>query len=107
NAGAGLFFIKSIAKITRSYFVIYSGSAEYSLLKYDKRVKSPRLYADPNRDPHSETNKVPSFQGTLVAVDISLDETQELNELLASIGEVYDKAIRERKRERYRKPRFI
>ena len=28
NAGAGLFFIKSIAKITRNYFVIYSGSAE-------------------------------------------------------------------------------
>jgi anti-sigma regulatory factor (Ser/Thr protein kinase) len=108
NAGAGLFFIKSIAKITRSYFVIYSGSAEYTLLKHDKRVKgSPRLYADPDRDPHSETNKVPSFQGTLVAVDISLDETRELNELLASIGEVYDKAIRERKRGRYRKPRFI
>jgi len=108
NAGAGLFFIKSIAKITRNYFVIYSGSAEYTLLKHDKRVKfAPRLYADPNRDPHSETNKAPSFQGTLVAVDISLDETKELNELLASIGEVYDKAIRERKRAKYRKPRFI
>jgi anti-sigma regulatory factor (Ser/Thr protein kinase) len=108
NAGAGLFFIKSIAKITRSYFVIYSGSAEYTLLKHDKRIKGlPRLYADPNRDPHRKTNTAPSFQGTLVAVDISLDETHELNELLASIGEVYDKAIRERKRDKYRKPRFI
>lgn len=108
NAGAGLFFIKSIAKITRNYFIIYSGRAEYTLLKHDKRIKGfPRLYADPNRDPHSETNTLPSFQGTLVAVDISLDETQELNELLASIGEVYDKAIRERKRARYKKPRFI
>ena len=107
NAGAGLFFIKSIAKITRNYFVIYSGRAEYTLKKYDKRIKTPRLYADPNRDLHTETKEAPNFQGSLVSVDISLDETQELNELIASIGEVYDKAIRERKRERYRKPKFI
>lgn len=108
NAGAGLFFIKSIAKITRNYFVIYSGSAEYTLLKHKKRIKGlPRLYADPNRDPHSEINTVPSFQGTLVAVDLSLNETPEFNYLLSSIGEVYDKAIRERKRAKYRTPKFI
>jgi len=107
NAGAGLFFIKSIAKITRNYFVMYSGNAEYTLLKHKKRVKMPRLFADPDRDPHSETTDAPSFQGTLVAVDISLDETQEFNSLLASIGEVYDKAIRERKRAKYKIPKFI
>lgn len=108
NAGAGLFFIKSIAKITRNYFVIYSGSAEYTLLKHKKRIKGlPRLYADPTKDPHNETNNVPSFQGTLVAVDLSLDETPEFNYLLSNIGEVYDKAIRERKRAKYKKPKFI
>jgi len=107
NAGAGLFFIKSIAKITRNYFAIYSGSAQYTLLKHDKRVASPRLYADPFRDPHSKIDQAPSFQGTLVAVDISLDETPEFKKLLASIAEVYDDAIRERKRARYREPRFI
>ena len=108
NAGAGLFFIKSIAKITRNYFVIFSGSAEYTLLKYPKRVKkAPRLYADPNRDPHRSTNDLPCFQGTLVAVDISLDETPEFNDLLVSIGKVYDDAIRERKRKKYKEPRFV
>ncbi|MFZ2200144.1 MAG: hypothetical protein WAV40_05175 [Microgenomates group bacterium] len=108
NAGAGLFFIKSIAKISRNYFVIYSGSAEYTLLKYNKRIKGlPRLYADPSRDQHNYADDAPSFQGTLVAVDISLDETPELNDLLSRIGEVYDKAIRERKRGRYKEPRFI
>lgn len=108
NAGAGLFFIKSIAKITRNYFVIYSGAAEYTLLKHKKRIKGlPRLYADPNRDPHSETNNAPSFKGTLVAVDLSLDETPEFNFLLSNIGKVYDKAIRERKQAKYRKPKFI
>jgi anti-sigma regulatory factor (Ser/Thr protein kinase) len=108
NAGAGLFFIKSIAKITRNYFVIYSGSAEYTLLKYKKRIKGmPRLYADPERDSHNETNVASNFQGTAVAVDISLDETPEFNDLLSSIGDVYDKAIRDRKREKYRRPKFI
>ncbi|PIY80986.1 MAG: hypothetical protein COY80_00015 [Candidatus Pacebacteria bacterium CG_4_10_14_0_8_um_filter_42_14] len=108
NAGAGLFFIKSIAKITRNYFVIYSGSAQYTLLKHRKRIKGmPRLYADPMRDPHNKTNNSPSFQGTAVAVDISLDETPEFNDLLSSIGDFYDKAIRERKRAKYQQPKFI
>jgi anti-sigma regulatory factor (Ser/Thr protein kinase) len=108
NAGAGLFFIKSIAKITRNYFAIYSGSAEYTLHKHDKRVKStPRLFADPVQDPHSETGNAPSFDGTLVAVDITLDETPELNQLLTGIGDVMDRAIRERKRAKYHEPRFI
>lgn len=107
NAGAGLFFIKSIAKITRNYFTIYSGASAYTLLKHDKRTQIPRLYADPNRDTHARIDNAPRLQGTLVAVDISLDETPELNELLASIGEVYDKAIRERKRNKYKEPRFV
>ena len=108
NAGAGLFFIKSIAKITRNYFSIYSGNAEYTLLKHKKRIKgAPHLYADPTRDPHSEMCDAPSFQGTLVAVDISLNETIEFNGLLRSIGEIYNKAIRERKRAKYRMPKFI
>lgn len=107
NAGAGLFFIKSIAKITRNYFAIYSGQAEYTLLKYDKRIKyAPRLYANPVSDPHSETNEAPSLEGTLVAVDIALDETPEFTGLLGDIGEVYEKAIRERKKGKYKQPRF-
>ena len=108
NAGAGLFFIKSIAKITRNYFSIYSGNAEYTLLKHKKRIKGvPHLYADPMRDPHSKMTDAPSFQGTLVAVDISLNETIEFNKLLRSIGDTYSKAIRERKRAKYRTPKFI
>lgn len=108
NAGAGLFFIKSIAKITRSYFVIYSGKAEYSLLKHDKRVKTyPRLYADPFRDRHSVEENVADFKGTLVGVDISLDNNEAFDALLSSIGEVYDEAIRERKRAKFKEPKFI
>ena len=107
NAGAGLFFIKSIAKISRSYFLIYSGKGEYKLTKHDRRTKTPRLYADPTRDPHREINTAPDFQGTLVAIDISLDNNKAFDTLLEMISLVYDNAIRERKRAKYREPRFI
>lgn len=107
NAGAGLFYIKSMAKMSRSYFVIYSGRGEYTLLKHDKRTKHPRLYADPDRDRHSSIDEAPDFRGTLVGVDIALDNNPEFDLLLSSIGRVYDDAIRERKRLKYREPRFI
>jgi len=108
NAGAGLFFIKSIAKITRNYFTIYSGKAEYTLLKHRSDIKGmPRLFADPALDQHRETGEVSDFHGTLVAVDISLHETTEFKKLLASIGKVYDEAIRDRKKAKYRVPKFV
>lgn len=108
NAGAGLFFIKSIAKMTRSYFVMYSGGAVYTLLKHRSDIKgAPRLLSDPFKDRHSKSSSVPRFNGTLVVVDISLDDTPELASLLSSIGDVYDEAIRQRKRTKYKEPRFI
>ncbi len=72
NAGNGLFMIKSLARTTRDYLSIYSGTAEFTLLKGDRRLKR-RLKGDPTMDAHSETNEVTPFQGTLVALDISLD----------------------------------
>lgn len=103
NAGAGLFFIKSIAKVKRNFFMIYSGSAMYKLLKN----ATNRLYADPFKDNHSNTENLPYWQGTVVGIDISLEETEEFSNLLDLIREVYAKTIRERKVEKYRKPRFI
>ena len=108
NAGAGLFFIKSMAMVSRDYFVIYSGSGLYKLTKRDKRTKGfPRLHADPNKDKHSETNQAPYFPGTVVAADISLDDTSEFSALLSAIRLTYTKAVRERKKQRYKLPKFI
>lgn len=107
NAGAGLFFIKSIAKVARNYFMIYSGSGIYKLLLHDKRVENPRLQPDPNDDRHSERNDAPYFQGTLVAIDLSLNNKSEFTQLLSAIREVYGSAIRERKKRSYKEPKFI
>lgn len=102
NAGAGLFFIKSISKVNRDFFMIYSGNAMYKLLKSNNR-----LYADPLRDKHSGGENYPFWQGTIVGVDISLDETEEFSKLLDLIRDVYSESIRDRKKAKYKKAKFI
>ncbi|MBI2549327.1 ATP-binding protein [Candidatus Woesearchaeota archaeon] len=107
NAGAGLFFIKSIAQINREFFIIYSGNAMYKLLKSKPEMKHVKLHGDPFEDRHSTGEDYPHWEGTVVGVDISLSKTKEFSLLLDLISDVYIKTIKERKKERYRKPRFI
>lgn len=106
NAGAGLFFIKSIAKVNRDFFVVYSGNAMYKLLRtsHDRQVK---LLADSNKDKHSETVDLPYWQGTIVGVDIDLDRSVEFSELLELIRKTYFETIKERKKLRYKQAKFI
>lgn len=105
NAGAGLFFIKSIAHVNRNFLVIYSGHAMYKLLKR-KTSKKILLHANPNLDRHSEEQTFPYWQGTVVGIEISLDTTQEFTSLLDLVRETYTMAVRERKKASYRKPKF-
>ena len=107
NAGAGLFFIKSIAKVNRDFLVIYSGNAMYKLLKSKSEESRVRLYANPFKDRHSKREDLPFWKGTVVGVDISLDATKEFSILLDLIRDIYVKTISERKKEKYRKPKFI
>jgi len=106
NAGAGLFFIKSIATVNRNFFVIYSGNTMYKLLKANIHTKT-RLYSDPYRDSHSISENFPFWQGTVVAVDINLDRREEFSLLLELIREAYSKSVKERKKEIFKKAKFI
>lgn len=106
NAGAGLFFIKSIASVNRDFFILYSGSGFYKLLKKTPSLRL-RLNADPFRDRHSKDDNLPSWNGTVVGVDITLDQTEEFSLLLDAIRKTYSAAVKERKQTRYREPRFI
>lgn len=105
NAGAGLFFIKSIASVNKDFFVIYSGNGFYKLLKKNP-TRSRRLNADPFTDRHSGSAGMPAWQGTVVGVDITLDQTEEFSLLLDAIRDTYSSAVRERRKERHKKPRF-
>jgi hypothetical protein len=94
--------------VARDYFIIYSGEGLYKLTKRDKRTKGfPRLRANPSEDEHAETNNAPRFGGTLVGIDISLDKTSEFTELLSIIRNAYTKAVKERNKQRYKRPIFI
>ncbi len=106
NAGAGLFFIKSIAKTSRDFFVVYSGDAMYKLLK-NHLNKPIKLFADPFQDRHSQSENLPFWQGTAVGIDISLKTTEEFTSLLDLIWETVIKSVKERKKARYRRARFI
>lgn len=105
NAGAGLFFIKSIAYINRDFFVMYSGKAMYKLLK--RKGEKIMLHADPFKDRHSKRDDLPSWEGTVVGIDLSLETTQEFSLLLTSLNETLKEAIKQRKKARYKKPQFI
>lgn len=105
NAGAGLFFIKSIATVSKDFFVIYSGNAMYKLLK--RKGKRTVLHGDPFKDRHSKRQDLPIWNGTAVGIDMSLGTTQEFSSLLKLINETYSKAIKERRKAKYKKPQFI
>lgn len=106
NAGAGLFLIKSIATVNRDHFMVYSGSGLYKLLKRKPTAKI-KLHADPFQDMHSKEEELPHWNGTVVGIDISLDQTQELGLLLDLVWDTYKKAIHDRKKAKYKKARFI
>lgn len=106
NAGAGLFFTKSIATVNRDFFVLYSGNSLYKLLKRSSSKKRINLYANPFQDRHSKETNLPYWQGTVVGIDISLDQTEEFSILLDYIRDTYTTAVRERKKARFKKPRF-
>ena len=107
NAGAGLFIIKSIAKVSRTFFVIYSGNCLYKLLKTPPG-HSIRIVPGPFKDKCSVRDDMPNWQGAVVGIDISLDEQYDFVNLLEQIRKAFKKSIKERKGEAYkRRARFI
>lgn len=106
NAGAGLFFIKSIATVNKNFFMIYSGDAMYKLLKRTS-AKKITLHADPYDDRHSLKTKLPIWKGTAVGVDLSLDQTPEFETLLELIRHSYTEAIKARKLKSIKRPNFV
>lgn len=104
NAGAGLFFIKSIAVNSHDFFMLYSGEAMYKLHKRAGEVRY--LHVDPFDDPHALRDTLPNWHGTVVGIDLSLDNTKQFSDLMRVINDSYASAIRSRRKARHRKARF-
>lgn len=105
-AGMGLFAARGMAKLTRDYFVIYSGTGMYELMKGDKRARR-RLKMDPMQDRHFATNDLVPFLGTLVAVDVSVDEVGDFQEMMNAVVRAYTLALSEAKESKIQYPKIV
>jgi anti-sigma regulatory factor (Ser/Thr protein kinase) len=104
NAGAGLFFIRSIAKVSGNFFVIYSGSTQYKLLRKRDDLRVP--YSNPFSESHRVVTGLPRWQGTAIGIDITVDESREFAALLEIIHQSYSIGVKARKKDYYKKVRF-
>jgi anti-sigma regulatory factor (Ser/Thr protein kinase) len=110
NAGAGLFFIKTIAFYNRDPFVIYSGGAMYKLKKRSQTTGTIYLKADPFADKHSTETDLPHWDGVVVGIDIRLTNAHRFGEVISVVQEFYFQSVREKKKSQYKrlkKPKFI
>ena len=105
NAGAGLFFVKSIAALSRNFFVLYSDDCMFKLLRGSAK-KDVALHADPRHDNHLFATTLPHWQGTVVGIDISMKRGQQFSALLAAIRNAYFGDVKAKKRDYYKRIRF-
>lgn len=109
NAGAGLFFIKTIAFFNRDPFVVYTGGAMYKLKKR-LPTNTVELKADPFADRHSTETTLPYWNGVVVGIDITLNNAHRFGEVIRVVQDFYFQSVKETKKARYKrlkKPRFI
>jgi hypothetical protein len=95
NAGAGLFFTKSIASFSQNMFLLYSGDAAYRLMKGDPDVVE--LHTDPNDDGHLFPVGLPPWPGTVVGIDINVDRGLAFADLLEKIRKAYYLDVKRKK----------
>ncbi len=104
NAGAGLFFVKSIACASRNFFVLYSGSSLFKL-KPTPSEEQIVLNADSTNDRHALREDLPSWTGTVVGIDLSINESTPFADLMRLIRDAFSVDVKRSKKQRY-KPRF-
>lgn len=100
NAGAGLFFVRNIAKRTDNYLALYSGNTLLKILR--KQEMSESLLNDPIHDRHSLTEDLPFWKGTVIGIDINTDEVWNFSTLLNAIRKHYIRGRKEIKKSYYK-----
>ena len=104
NAGAGLFFIRSIAKTSGNFLVMYSGNTLYKIMR--KQEEPGLLFVDPFNETHSLVSGLPYWQGTVVGIDINVDETVKFSALLDLVRKSYNVGVKAKKKEYFKKVIF-
>ena len=106
NAGAGLFYTKCIAQTTRNHFIIYSGSSYFKLFTCEKN-NTIEYKKDPTQDRCRFRSDLPYFKGTLIGIDINIDDNAAFYNLMNNIGKTYRDSINKSRKDYYRRIRFI
>jgi anti-sigma regulatory factor (Ser/Thr protein kinase) len=102
NAGAGLFFCKSLAFAGANYFVIHSGTGFYKLLQ--RRTDSPLvIHGDATRDRATRYSDMNSWPGTLVGIDLDTGGETTFSMILNFISREYDVDVRAEKKSAHKK----
>jgi anti-sigma regulatory factor (Ser/Thr protein kinase) len=105
NAGAGLFFTKCIAQSTRNHFLIYSGNS-YFKLNLTPAGQEIVFNPDPETDYKSVRDSLPNFQGTLIGIDVNIEDTKAFTNLIDKIGTAYQLNVKQTKKDYYSRIRF-
>jgi len=105
NAGAGLFFTKCIAASTRNHFLIFSGNS-YFKLKITPKNKVIAFNPNPMDDYCSFRKSLPYFNGTLVGIDINIEDNKAFNNLIDNIGQAYTQGVKRSQKTYYKKINF-
>lgn len=95
NAGLGLFYARGLARLTSQHFLLGSGTAAYRLARV--RPSGPPA-RNPTADRHNLYVDLPSWQGTVVAVDIGPSGASHAG-IMRTLGTVAapDESMREAK----------
>lgn len=88
NAGAGLFFTKTIAKFSGERFLLYSGTGGYLLLRHQDAAQRALVFEDAASDKHKVLLGLP-WPGTLVALDIGVSPDYDFKDVLKIIRDQY------------------
>lgn len=95
NAGAGLFFTKSISLLSRNYFMVYSGDAIFRLNRTKQR-DAVHLHADPLFDPN-RMYTAPFWPGTVVGIDLNIEQNVRFSDLMSQIRSAYRVDVKKKK----------
>lgn len=92
NGGGGLFIAKSLASLSRNRFVVYSGTVAFHLRKVPP-AETPRIHRYPEHDRHRMQTGLPTWQGTVVGMNLGIVPEREIACLRGRIRRAYLRSL--------------
>jgi hypothetical protein len=69
-------------------------------------LRNLSFYADPREDRNTIKNMLPYFRGTLVGIDINIEDDENFNRLIEAIGKAYQLNVKKESKNYYKRINF-